>query len=92
MGNLSHYTKEEISNILETVAAILECKKEEIFVNGIRHSSSFIVVFSVKEIYLRNILAMKQQDKDKLCSLNIDYFIIECLTGKSSNIAIFSDV
>lgn len=91
-GNLSNYTKEKIFKIKETVAAIVGCPEEEICVSGFLHSSSFIVVFSVKEIYLRNILAMKQQDKDKLCSLNIDYFTIECLTGKSSNIAIFSDV
>lgn len=78
-GNLSDYDIEKIQEIKEIVAAVFGCTAEEIHICGYLHSTSFIVVFAVKEIYLRNLLAMKQQDKDKLCSLNIDYLIASAL-------------
>lgn len=74
-GNLSDYCRRDIENIKETIAAIVGCKKEDIHENGFRHSSSFLMVLSMKEVYIRKLLVMKQKDKDTLYNLNITFFI-----------------
>lgn len=91
-GNLSAYTPSEIKKIKQTVAAIVGCNSEEIYVNGYNHSTSFFVILSMNEKYVRRLLTMHQHDKDKLRRQNIDYFIfdfmtvyIECATGKTCN-------
>lgn len=62
---------------MKTVAAILECKKEDILLNGVRHSTSFLLSLSVKNAYLWKLSAMNEQDWLKLHRLNIDYLIID---------------
>lgn len=79
-GNISCYTPVEIRRIKETVAAIVGCKLTEIDVNGYRHSSSFLAVLSIEKKYVRKLLTMKQEEKDKLSRLNIDYFIVDFIT------------
>lgn len=76
-ANLSCYTQVEIRKILETVADIVGCNSTEIVVNGYRHSSSFLVVLSIEKKHVKKLLTMKQQEKDKLSRLNIDYFIVD---------------
>lgn len=62
---------------MKTVAAILECKKEDILLNGVRHSTSFLLSLPVKNAYLWKLSAMNEQDWLKLHRLNIDYLIID---------------
>lgn len=76
-GNISNYTTDQIVIIKETVAAIVGCDNEEIHLNGFCKSSSFFVVLSMKEKYVKSLFNMKQQDEEKLISLNINYFIID---------------
>lgn len=91
-GNLSAYTPSEINKIKQTVGAIVGCNSEDIYVNGYKHSTSFLAIFSMNEKYVRKLLTMQQHDKDKLRGLNIDYFIvdfmtiyIDCPTGNTGN-------
>lgn len=76
-GNLSDYCQKDIENIKETIAAIVGCQKEDIHENGFCHSSSFFMVLSMKEVYIRKLLAIKQKDKDMLYNLNITFFIYD---------------
>lgn len=59
------------------MAAILDCKDEDILLNGVRHSKSFLISLSVKEIYIWKLLALEENDRIKLKSHNIDYLIID---------------
>lgn len=76
-ANLSSYTPVEIRKIQETVADIVGCNSTEIAVCGYRHSSSFLVVLSIEKKHVKKLLTMKQQEKDKLSRLNIDYLIVD---------------
>lgn len=76
-GNLSDYCQKDIENMKETIAAIVGCSKEDIHENGFCHSSSFFMVLSMKEVYIRKLLAIKQKDKDMLYNLNVTYFIYD---------------
>lgn len=76
-GNLSCYTPVEIRNIQETVADIVGCNSTEIVVSGYRHSSSFLAVLSIEKKHVKRLLTMKQQEKDKLSRLNIDFLIVD---------------
>lgn len=79
-GNLSCYTPVEIRKIQQTVAAIVGCNSTEIFVAGYRHSSSFLAVLSIEKKHVKKLMTVKQQEKDKLSRLNIDYFIVDFFT------------
>lgn len=79
-ANLSNYTPYEIKQIQETVAVIVGCNSTEIVVSGYHHSSSFLVDLSIEKKHVRKLLTMKQQEKDKLRRLNIDYFIVDFST------------
>lgn len=88
-GNLSDYSKKQIEKIKETVASIVGCTPEEIHENGYLKSSSFLVVLSMKESFARKLLNMKQDEKNNLRKLNIDYInmdndtvYLECSKGK----------
>lgn len=59
------------------MAVILKCKKENILLNGVRHSESFILSLSVKEVYFGKLLALEEKDRIMLRRLNIDYLIID---------------
>lgn len=74
---LSAYTKDEIEDIKETVAAIVKCDPKELYVNGCRPSSSFFVVLSMKDVHIQKMLTISEQDKETLSQLKIDYFIID---------------
>lgn len=76
-GNLNDYGREQIENIKATVASIVECSSEEILVGGFCPSSSFLVVLSIREIYLKRLFNLDQEDKETLGRLDIDYFIID---------------
>lgn len=75
-GNLDDYTRQDIDDIVEEVADMLECEKRNILVNGVLHSSSFLLVLSIKETYVWKLPCMNEQDKMKLQRLNIDYLMI----------------
>lgn len=76
LGNLSSYTKDQIRMVRETVAAIVDCNSEDILLNGIRPSTSFLLCLSVKEVYSWKLLDLNEQHRLKLMKLDIDYFII----------------
>lgn len=76
-GEISGYTKEYIHDVIETVAAILGCKEEDILLNGVRHSTSFLLSLSVKEVYSWKLLVLNEEDSKRLRRLNIDYLIID---------------
>lgn len=76
LGDISNYTPAQIGIIKETVSAIVGCDNEEIHLNGVCRSTSFFVVLSMKERLVDGLFNMKQQDKEKLISLNINYFIV----------------
>lgn len=76
-GDISNYTSDQIGIIKETVAAIVRCDKEEIHLNGLCNSTSFFVVLSIIESCMKRLFNMKEQDKEKLISLNINYFIVD---------------
>lgn len=71
-GNLGDYTKEDIQNIVKTVAAMLDCDENDIFVNGVLHSTSFILIISMRESFTQRLSALNAQDSLKLQMLNID--------------------
>lgn len=76
-GNISNYTADQIEIIKETVAAIVGCDNEEIHLNGFCNSFSFFIVLSMKERYVNSLFNMKQQDKETLIGLNINYLIVD---------------
>lgn len=84
-GILSCYTKAEIEKIRDTVAAIVGCNSSEIHVTGYYPSASFLVVLSIENQRARKLLTVKQQEKDKLCKLKIDYFIVDFITVHLQN-------
>lgn len=59
------------------MAVILRCKEEDVLLNGAQHSKSFLLSLSIKEPYVRNLLALERKDRLKLSRLNIDYLIID---------------
>lgn len=59
------------------MAVILRCKEEDIILHGVRHSKSFILSLSVKDVYFGKLLALKEKDRIMLRRLNIDYLIID---------------
>lgn len=76
-GNLSDYTTKHIEKIKETVAVMLGCKSEEILMVGYCPSTSFLVVLSIKDVFLSKLLKMGQSEKKTISKLNIDYLIID---------------
>lgn len=76
-GNLSEYSPNQIEKIKETVAVIVGCSFKEVHVGGFAPSTSFLVVLSLKEIYLEQLYNLEQWQKDRLIEVNIDYFIVD---------------
>lgn len=88
-GDFKDYEPGQIEKIKATVAAIVGCSSDEIFVGGIHPSGSFLLALSITNDYVGKLLEIVQEDKAKLIKLNIDYFIVdltivhlECLKGK----------
>lgn len=79
-GNLKDYNQEQIDIIKETVATILRCTINDIFVSGFDHSSSLFVIISIRQIYIKYLFSIDDYDKEKLIGLHIDYFIMDCKT------------
>lgn len=77
VANIGCYRTENITKVRETVAAIVGCTIEEVLVNGYLHSTSFILVLSIKNNFVHKLLAFKRKDKDTLSKLSIDYFKID---------------
>lgn len=71
-GDLNGYTKEDIQNIVKTVAAMLDCEENDIFVHGVLHSTSFILILSMRMSFTQKLSVLNAQDCLKLQKLNID--------------------
>lgn len=56
---------------------MLGCKDEDILLNGVRQSKSFLLSLSVKEIHIWKLLALNEKDRIKLIRHNIDYLVID---------------
>lgn len=89
LQSLPHFRKEDERRVRETVANIVGCKIDDVGVKGYLSSSSFFLVLSFKMIYVNKLLALKQQEKDELSKLRIDFFkvgsetvYVESLKGK----------
>lgn len=89
-GDFKDYEPGQIEKIKATVAAIVGCSSDEIFVGEIHPSGSFLLALSINNDYVGKLLEIVQEDKAKLIKLNIDYFIVdltivhlECLKGKN---------
>lgn len=67
----------QIQKIVEIVAAMLDCKQEDIMIHDVRPSGSAILVFSIKKKYARKLLALNAEDIQKLRMLKIDYLIVD---------------
>lgn len=76
-GDLSNFKKEKRRNIRETVAAMVGCKTERVFLNGYRCSESFIAIVSIEAIYVGKLVAINEQDKYRFVRLDIDYFTVD---------------
>lgn len=70
----------QIQEIVKIVAAMLDCKHEEILVVDARPSGSVTLILSVKEKYAWKFTALNEEDCQKLRKLKIDYLIMD---GKS---------
>lgn len=79
-GDMKEYTKREIELIRKTVVELLKCEAKDIFVSGLDHSSSFFVIVSIREDYIRNLFELEEHDEEKLASLRINCFIVDCVT------------
>lgn len=79
-GDLSNFNKDKRRKIRETVAAIVGCKTDRVFLNGYRLSESFIAIVSIEVIYVGKLLALKEQDRDRFVHLDIDYFTVDFIT------------
>lgn len=88
-GNLADVREEQIKEIQETIAAVVE--DEALIKQQKQYSLTiFCIVCTIKEEYLKKLLAIEQRDREKLRRLNVEYFIagfvtvyIEHSTGKS---------
>lgn len=65
---------------MEVVSDILDCDVEEILVNGLRPSTSFYLVLSVKEAYIWKLPTINKEDRLRLIELNIDFLIVDEIT------------
>lgn len=74
LGEINKYNKDDTTKIMKTVASIVGCSEKDISICGILPSSSFFVVLSIKEIWIKRLKSLNQHDNDKLSKLNIDYF------------------
>lgn len=68
---------EEIKSIVDVVADILDCKVEEIRVSGVRPSTSFYLVLSIKENDAQKLSYMNEEDVLRLTKFNIDILIVD---------------
>lgn len=79
-ANLQDYTIEQIEIIKDTVAASLGCTSDDISVIGYEHSTSFYVVLSIRQVFIKKLIAIEEHVKEKFFNLNIDYLIVDIIT------------
>lgn len=75
-ADTKYYTKEKLQDIVQVVADINHCQKEDIEIHSLEHSQSFILVLSIKKIYNWKWSDLSAEDRQKLVSLDIDFLII----------------
>lgn len=68
---------EYVMKVKETLAAMIKCSIDDIHDAGCLDSTSFYLVLSIKETYVGKLLALKQQEKENLIQLNIDFFKVD---------------
>lgn len=75
------FSHQQINLIQKTVAALLRCTENDIFVRKTKYHryNSDIVVF-IKQAYLRNLIGLREHDKKKLMELNIECLIADPVT------------
>lgn len=80
-GYQRKFSTEQIERFRKTVSDLLRCPAEDIFLKETGHlSQSIYVVVFIKQAYLRNLVGLEDQDKEKLIGLNIDYYFADPLT------------
>lgn len=77
LRDLSTFNQEKRKEIQEIISAIVGCETNRIFFNGYRHSESFIAIVSVEVIYVKKLLAIDEQGRQKFEGLDIDYFTVD---------------
>lgn len=96
-GNLTDTSEDQLKEMLQE--AIVAVVKDNAIIKQPKQTSltSFSVVLSMREECIKKLIAINQQDREKLSRLNIEYFIagfvtvyIECSTGNFKSIYIFS--
>lgn len=75
-ADLKYYTKEKIQDIVQVVADILRCKKEDIEIHSLEHSQSFILTLSIKKNYKWKMSDLSAEERQKLVSLDVDFLIV----------------
>lgn len=75
-ADLKYYTKEKIQNVVQVVADILSCKKEDIEIHSLEHSQSFILTLSIKKNYKWKLSDLRAEERQKLVSLDVDFLIV----------------
>lgn len=75
--DLLDYTRQKIKEFVEFVAKLLGCSKEEILVNGLIPSASFLLVLSVKKVKIWKLHNLNGQERLILTKFDIDYFIVD---------------
>lgn len=95
-GNLTDTSADRLQEMLqEAIAAVVE---DNAIIKQSKQNSltSFSVVLSMREECIKKLIAIEQQDREKLGRLNIEYFVagfvtvyIECSTGNYKSMYIF---
>lgn len=75
-ADLKYYTKEKIQDIVQVVADILRCKKEDIEIHSFEHSQSFILTLSIKKNYKWKMSDLNAEERQKLLRLDVDFLIV----------------
>lgn len=75
--DLLDYDRQKIKEIVEFVAELLGCSKEEILLSGLLPSASFFLVLSVKKVKTWKLHHLNGRDRLILTKFDIDYFIVD---------------
>lgn len=79
-ADLEKYPKKKVQRIVMTVADILACSEENIQVDAIQPSESFIIVLSIKKELIRKLIISLEKNEtlhNQLTALSIDYLIVD---------------
>lgn len=64
---------------VDTVCAIVRCHSKDIIGNYYDDSNNSVNVI-IEDIFLKYLLSLTNEDKDKLRKLEIEYFIVDFIT------------